>query len=70
MASSPSVNECTWVATTCALCVVAAPLLVLAGLVVYVLMLLGMIAGTAWGFASAIKGPPAPPRTDRQLGAA
>jgi hypothetical protein len=70
MPLAPSVKECTCVAGTCALCVVLAPLLVLAGFVVYVLMLLGMIAGTAWGFASAVKGPLAPPPTGKQLGAA
>jgi len=55
-AKSGSVKECACVAGTCVLCVLAAPLLALVGLVVYALMLLGLTAGTAWGIASAVKG--------------
>ena len=56
MASTTTMKECACFAGTCVLCAIAAPFLVIAGIVVYAFMLLGMTAGTAWGVASAVTG--------------
>jgi hypothetical protein len=65
-ATTSSAKECICIVGTCVFCILASPLLVVVGLVVYTLMLFGFTTGTAWGIASALKGGEAGQNSSRQ----